>query len=440
MAAANCAAWRRAYAPWAESAQARGSAAPVVLALGEVRGGVDIALSAAAAIAGTVVDTAGAPQAGVLVLGEQVVGDSARQAITAADGGFVISKLSAPGRYRLAVKAAARATVGLPLAIPEPLVVLRAGQARAEGIRLVVRRDHLRISGWVVDEHGAPPAEVRVVALRSDSGLPLLPWNDAWSDNPSALSDDEGRFEIREVDAGRYALQARAADGAEGLVAAVAAGAEAVVLRLTAAGGIDGSVGGFRQAPEVLTVRTVAGRYFPPLRALVTGDRFQLRGLSAGTYQVKTHAAGEGDAVQVEVQAGGMAQVTGRAVDFRTGQAVAGVRCVGWLRSGLRRSIDFLPGAAWTDEDGRFELALPAGDTSRMASRRWRCRRGRWVRSRCRSYASAAMAIWILGGCSRTPRCASSGWRGSHRAAERRGRAWWWATQWSRWMGSRWST
>lgn len=78
--------------------------------------------------------------------------------------------------------------------------------------------------------------------------------------------------------------------------------------------------------------------------------------------------------MQVEVQAGGMAQVvlrnrggarvTGRVVDFRTGQAVAGVRCAGWLRSGLRRSIDFLPGAAWTDEDGRFELALPAGDTA----------------------------------------------------------------------------
>lgn len=75
----------------------------------------------------------------------------------------------------------------------------------------MVRRDHLRVSGRVVDEHGAPQAEVRVVALRSDSGLPLLPWNDAWIDNPSALSDDEGRFEIREVDAGRYALQARAA-------------------------------------------------------------------------------------------------------------------------------------------------------------------------------------------------------------------------------------
>jgi hypothetical protein len=112
--------------------------------------------------------------------------------------------------------------------------------------------------------------------------------------------------------------------------------------------------------------------YMVPLRASVNGDRFSIRGLSPASYEVRTGGVDEGDDVVVQVQAGqivqarlssrGSASLSGRVFDFQTKAPLAGMGCVSWFQNGLFRVVRPLPGVAWTDDNGHFDIAnMPAG-------------------------------------------------------------------------------
>jgi hypothetical protein len=109
-----------------------------------------------------------------------------------------------------------------------------------------------------------------------------------------------------------------------------------------------------------------------PLRAIVSGNQFTIRGLPPASYEVRTGGAEEGDDAIVQVQPGQIAQATlhsrggtslsGRVFDFQTGAPVPTMGCVSWFQNGAYRIVRPLPGVAWTDDAGHFDIPnMPAG-------------------------------------------------------------------------------
>src|SRR5438128_647828 len=83
----------------------------------------------------------------------------------------------------------------------------------------------------------------------------------------AAPSRADGGFTISDLAPGTYVVRARAPDGAEAQVEGVSTGRTDVVLRLAAAGGIDGELVGFRFPPDVVVVQAgrPQARYRPEL-------------------------------------------------------------------------------------------------------------------------------------------------------------------------------
>jgi len=352
------------YTLFAESGDAAGRLSGIALAAGELRTELDIELARSGAIAGTVVERSGGPVAGVAVMAHERATSDRGGTLSASDGGFEITGIGA-GHYALT----ARPSLDSPqvLAGDAVEVELSTSAARIDGVRLVVQLQRQIISGTVVDEAGAPMADVRVVAAQKQTGEE--PRFGAWEDLPFAFTSQDGSFEIAHLAEGRYALEARSANSAT-TVPDVAAGTKDLVIRLPSSGGIDGGLVDFRQPPDVLALRTDRPS---SIRANVHGDRFTIDAVPPGRYQVNAIGDGEGASASVDVTAGartnvtlrsrGSASLQGRVIEFRTSQPVPGVRCVIGPRVGPGRAAQLYAGESWTDPSGAFRFeSAPSGD------------------------------------------------------------------------------
>lgn len=125
-------------------------------------------LDLAASISGVVVDAAGAPVAGALV-SFFVNGDSCSD-VTAADGTFTCNGLAGDGDYVPRITASSAAGMAFRPASGESFAAVRVadGKSQVTGVRLVIARDDLSIAGKVV--RGAEPVAGMNVTARSEHG------------------------------------------------------------------------------------------------------------------------------------------------------------------------------------------------------------------------------------------------------------------------------
>lgn len=164
----------------------------------------EVELEAGLSLEGRVVDSSGDPVAGVRVAATQMsvvraAAGSARRAVpeayTGAAGRFRVVGLRAGEPAQLTVEREGYATRRLPwVAIPppEPLeIVLEPGST---------------VAGLVVGGDGEPVAGARVTAEAADAGPGSAPAS--W--RQSAVTDEEGRFEITDIAGGKLWLQAQA--------------------------------------------------------------------------------------------------------------------------------------------------------------------------------------------------------------------------------------
>ncbi|MBA3459917.1 MAG: sigma-70 family RNA polymerase sigma factor [Deltaproteobacteria bacterium] len=331
---------------------------------------ITIDVAYAASIAGRVVDQNGAPVSGVTVLFRHTSANDAGQATTDIDGNYRAATMTGGGSYRPAVMRNVLASSRLrPTRGTEfPLIALADGNASVTGVMLAVQIDHLEIAGTVVDGDGAPVPDVRVVAeLVPDDGEPRLPWG---APDPADTTDVDGRFSIRDLDTGTYALRARSATGVDVTLAGIRAGRRDVTLVLPAPGAIDVTVVGFKTAPEVSAVRSTT--WSAPVAATLQGNVYVLRNLSPGSYIVTARTAGEAASAVVEVAAArttrstltstGSGAVAGHVREFRTGKPIEGMTCRAVPRLAADTTVIAQGDGVRTDAQGAFMIpAAPAG-------------------------------------------------------------------------------
>ena len=360
------------YRPSGEDPYTRefGMGTDLMLGKGEHRTGADFEIKWNGVICGNVVEPDGKPVGGVNVLFEALRFNDMGQDVTSPDGSFCAKNLMGSNDYGVSVLAGAGATERLKLA-PESTTVVHVadGTSTVQGVHLVVLRDHLAISGSVVDGDKQAIPDVRVVAFRSDDPTGAL--LDDYFTHPSAITGGDGSFAISDLDAASYTLRARAGDGSEGLVRGIAAGQKGVVVTLQRAGAIAGTLVGFSSEPAVRAVRRV-GMSITTVYATVEGTSFRFAGLSPGSYQVAA-AGSEVDARSVDVAAGQTASVTlqsrgtgtihGRVLDWKSGAGVVGMRCTPSLRTQAGLPAGVTSSVAFSDDNGAFVLdGVPTGD------------------------------------------------------------------------------
>ncbi len=343
-----------------------GLSSPVMLAAGEQRTGVDLELSYAGAISGTVVEQDGTPASGVRVNFTALHKPDMGEALTGADGTFRLGTLGGNDDYRGDVRSVLDERHHFaPADGAYPTVFVPDNDSEVSGVTIVIKRQHLSIEGTTVDGNGQPVSDVHVVAFRAADDSERF--NMSVVERPSAMSAVDGTFSIGDVDSGRFVLRARAGDGSEGSVNA-SAGQKGVVVPLSASGGIDGTLIGFATPPQVYARLDVS--YIPAPRNFATVDDtgFHVRGLPPGPYLVD---AG-GDAATVQVDSGQIANVTltnrgggtirGRVVDWRSGAPVEGLRCTPSLIG--QQTFAFPNGQpGYSDADGNFTIeGVTAGE------------------------------------------------------------------------------
>ena len=373
--------------------------------------GLVIDLHPRASIRGQVVDATGNAAAGLEVSFRRRGGPTATNysfditgagalgpiATTDESGNFVRKGLDA-GDYEVSVSA----TRGQVLewaqpADPEqpkaPITVTISEGERREGISLVVEARDGRISGVVYGAEGQPIADAWVTAVRNDSAreffeqLSPLPKIDAaqeqdlrqwelqgFAESP-VLTDEAGRFEIRELRNGVYRLRAEAhTDGARGFVDDVGLGSE-VRIDLSPLAGLSGEV---RFEGKPVREYTLQLKGPSPRNQQIFDDegRFSIERLDVGDYEliaVSTNGTarievdvvpGAGSPVTVEI--GGWGTLQGVVIDAATGDPVPdlAISVVGDGGSGTHSVMGVFTGESpTTDEDGRFEIdGIPPGE------------------------------------------------------------------------------
>ena len=158
----------------------------------------DIDLAWGGTITGHVVDGSGAPVVGAVVW---FVGEMASSCSTDTAGAFACGALRG-GKYTASVFPGSGAWNELRFLETPPEVELRDGDARTEGVRLVVAPTLLAITGKVTDAAGAPVPDVAVNAFgfeRKSLGRFQTP--------PGTITDDNGAFRIDGLSPGDYVVE-----------------------------------------------------------------------------------------------------------------------------------------------------------------------------------------------------------------------------------------
>ncbi|MEZ4367848.1 MAG: carboxypeptidase regulatory-like domain-containing protein [Kofleriaceae bacterium] len=288
-------------ASWAPvAARAEGFAPAAVMVstsgVGDAPIRVALALTRGAAIAGIVVDDAGAPIAGARVHASNVaeplpVVDPRADAVTTdAAGRFVVPALAA-GSWRLEARHGDHAPTQAP-----PITV--DGIHPRSDVRLVMGAGGV-VRGCVVDDAGAPVAAADV-QLVADGHV-------AWRPRRAAYTDADGRFEVTGLPRRAVDVVAWHPRGASAIqrVDLTATRTADVTLTLAHAGELGGVVvdeagqaigdavveltPSFGGGPELRAAWAVRGA---PAAITDQGGQFRFQGLPAGGYQVSTRRPG----------------------------------------------------------------------------------------------------------------------------------------------------
>jgi len=324
---------------------------------------VDLSLDLAGEVQGTVVDQAGAPVPGAYVRLDRTEGQDQCESIADDNGRFDCTTLQGGG-YRATVTPFAGARRGFAPTTGDHFDVIQVPEdGIVTGIQLAVKNERLAISGAIVDDTGAALADVRVEAVApGDSSMGF----------PSTLTDTAGHFEIANLAAGTYDLDARAADGGDGGQQGVAAGTSTVSIKIMRPGAIEGTLTGFTSTPDVF-VMNAEGPSRNGGRAIVDGNTFSRIALPPGQYVVDAMAGAEADGQTVQVAAGetkrvdlrnrGTGRVEGTVTELAAHTPVAGMRCDAHLSLDGPMSIPPPDPAhqSFTDAAGHFVVSAPLG-------------------------------------------------------------------------------
>jgi RNA polymerase sigma-70 factor (ECF subfamily) len=290
---------------------------------------VTIELRLSGTICGTVRDEAGTAMRGITVKANNPGADDSGEDTSGDDGAFCVRYLQNAGTFRLAAFAGGQK---LEPAVPLPPATLVHGRAE---VAIMLAAPKSSISGVVVDDAGAPVADV-AVRVRAEAAHGEALSFDETSPLALTLTDIQGHFSIEHLADGAYAVLAFARDGSERRLEPVTAGTHDVKLVLAAAGAIDGTLVGFATTP-VITGALLAGGH-EPVDFEVDGDRFSAHGLSPGSYTLIADTGGhDSDSKRVTVAAGttasvvltsrGVGTIAGTVQDWKTHAPIAGARC-----------------------------------------------------------------------------------------------------------------
>jgi len=293
---------------------------------------VVLALTPGAAIAGRVLDGKGKPAAGVAVMAAPTAGEqhtmivngvitSGIQALTDATGAYEIRGLAA-GTYSLSALERGRP---LPVRGKAPKVTLGAA-ARKTGVDFTVERPDGVIRGVVLGPDGAPLADAwvsvdqdlqsmveRMLADREPGEGSMMMRVEMADDGdretsafPPALTDAEGRFEIRGLPAASYEVVAEAQAGKlRGRLPGVQPDAT-VTVRAAGVTTLSGTVTGPSGPTALFTVEldgpTRTQRTF-------TNGTFSLGRVDPGSYTVRVTSSDGNAEAKVEVSPGAPATV-----------------------------------------------------------------------------------------------------------------------------------
>ena len=333
---------------------------------------LDLELDQAGAIAGTVVDREGMPVKGVFVRWVNEKSGDVGRSITDTQGHYRCGAMTGGGKYRASVHPSTELPP-YPTAEggPYPALDLKDGKTLLEGVVLAIDRQQLSISGHVVDDSGSPVADAFVKALPTSGGQTQF---HSWLRLPMSSTDTDGAFTISGLASGSYAVQARGANGAEGIASPVNAGASGVEVRVDRPGAIEGRLVGFTQPPEVYVRPLTEVRY---VAATINGANYRVSSLRPGRYVVNAQTTQEGEARVVEVRGGqvaradltsqGRATIEGRVLDFRTRAPIANSLCHAVMNvRGSQGMTNMGPmTGVKSDADGRVMLdPAPAGSVT----------------------------------------------------------------------------
>ncbi len=335
----------------------------VIIAAAETKT-IDVELDRAGVAKGVVVDEAGQPVTGVYVrmLNDDGKGDVG-ESMTDAKGAFECHSMQG-GDYEVAVYPSPMAGQAFQPTAGErfPIIKVPADDA-VTGITLAIKHERFSIRGNIVDDAGAPVADIHIEAIgRGQGGMDL----------PSIMSTVTGAFEIKNLAKGTYNLHAHGADGSEGDASDVVAGAEAVTIKLNRPGTLEGTLVGFTSTPQVQLMTLTADLQIGA-NAIVEGNRFYQIGLRPGRYALEAKAGLESDGASIEIKSGqttkvtltsrGSGKVSGHVSELGTKAPLPGFRCDAILTMGGQMGGP--PGdpsqISHTDDKGHFAMASPAG-------------------------------------------------------------------------------
>ena len=223
---------------------------------------LEVRVTDAASVSGVVVDSNGAPRAGLLVsadaplsfnfVAQPAIGDAS--ATSGEDGTFTIAGLYA-GSYN--VRASKPESDSYSSSNAQS-VLLTPGERRS-GLRVVWSdsRGSLAISGMVANTRGEPIVEAWVSANSSDAGM-----------YGSARSDEHGRFTLAGLTPGTYDVRASAGSYSFADVAGVQAGTTGLMFRLPDLGDLRLRVLDAATGAPVTRIEYGFGDSVLPLRAL----------------------------------------------------------------------------------------------------------------------------------------------------------------------------
>jgi hypothetical protein len=364
----------RSYRLYAESKRV-GAFTPgpvVTVANGDHRTGVEVEMSLAGSIAGTVVDQAGAPVAGAHLRFSLINGEDFGETTTADDGTFKAAALSGGGDYIFEVRGTSDSKLKLRPANATRFtpITVRDGDSHVTGVQIKVQFDRLTIRGRVVASDGSGVPDVPVITDRKKGGDAI---------GPTATTDANGAFTISNLPAGRYNVYTRSTAGFA-RAEAVAAGSKNVELRLPALAAIDGTLDGFATPPSVAAFSTSRDTLYLRYRATVTGRAFSIKNVPVGTYVVlaqsdegyarATVVVERKAASQVTLRNVGFGTIEGRVVDETTRKPLAGIECAdnsSETRTDSSGAFRFERVPAGSDEVGCFGADIEARAVAMVA-------------------------------------------------------------------------
>jgi protocatechuate 3,4-dioxygenase beta subunit len=359
-------------------------------------GEVVVTVKPGGSIAGRVVDTEGKPVAGVSVSAAAQDGGektmivngmitSGVHALTTANGAYEIRGLAA-GRYRASVL-----DRGRPMRGKDKTITLAAGEKKA-GVDLTVERPNGVIKGvvqgpdgkpladaWVsvhqdleamvenmVGDRGDEPREGRTMMMRvqaNDDG-----GGGGASDFPPALTDAQGRFEIRNLPKAKYEVLAEAQAGKlRGRQTRVEPDAD-ITIRAAGVTSLSGTVTGASGPAKLFTVELDGPT---PAQRTFTDGKFELGRVDPGNYTVKVMSdegnaevkvtVSPGEPANVDISLVANAIVTGTIVDDK-GKPLANIPVAVVDDQGDgRMRIEMRGPPATSGPDGKFRVEHKAG-------------------------------------------------------------------------------